>query len=448
MALALILAAACETVSGSQGTGAGGAQIHYTPAADTIHGSGGTLKTFVAPTDPGAGGFVFSISGEVNAITGYPFPPFDPSQTWMVDGYNWRIDEYIVVVDHIVLWSDPNKSPSDQSQHGPQVAHVDGPFVVDLHKGGPLVGKAGGGEEALALAALSNQNDNGGAGFDPTTTYGFGFSTVAASYDAINVNLTSDEQADFDAMVKGGYSVYYSGTVTWAGDQSGPSGFAGVCQQTCGASGASDGGTAGDAGGSCPDAYDFTKLPSTMRFQLGFSTPTNYVNCVNYTLSAQENQTVRGVQSSNSQSEVEQITLHMDHPFWESFEEGTPVHWDPIAAQYIGVANPVAHTEDMRGVPFNPFTDGEGRVIPWRDCEPTLYTTPGNGAMSFSTLSVPQDPHGSCTGAPGQDFTQDRCPAIRDYYDFMRYTQSTQGHLNSQGLCYIDRRFPAPPGGS
>jgi hypothetical protein len=86
--------------------------------------------------------------------------------------------------------------------------------------------------------------------------------------------------------------------------------------------------------------------------------------------------------------------------------------------------------------------------MPWRDCEPSLYTTPGNGAMAFSTLSVPQDPHGSCTGAPGQDFTQDQCPAIRDYYDFMRYTQSTQGHLNSQGLCYIDRRFPAPAGGS
>ena len=38
--------------------------------------------------------------------------------------------------------------------------------------------------------------------------------------------------------------------------------------------------------------------------------------------------------------------------------------------------------------------------------------------------------------------------AIRDYYDYIRYTQSTQGHLNSQGLCFIDRQFPSPPGGS
>jgi hypothetical protein len=185
-----------------------------------------------------------------------------------------------------------------------------------------------------------------------------------------------------------------------------------------------------------------------MTFQLGFSTPTNYVNCVNYTLSEQENQTVRGVQVSTSQSEIEQLTVHMDHPFWESFEEDTPVHWDQIAAQFIGVANPIAHTEDMIGVPFNPFTDKNGNVMPWHDCEPTLYTPPGDGAMSFSTLSVPQNPQGVCTGTVGQDFTLDNCKYIRDYYDFMRYTQSTQGHLNSQGLCYIDRQYPAPAGGS
>jgi hypothetical protein len=185
-----------------------------------------------------------------------------------------------------------------------------------------------------------------------------------------------------------------------------------------------------------------------MTFELGFSTPTNYVNCVNYTLSQQENATIRGVQASPSQSEIEQVTVHMDHPFWESFQEDTPVHWDPIAAQYIGVTNPIARTEDMKGVPFNPFFDKNGNTSPWRDCEPSLYTPPTNGAMSFSTLSVPQNPHGTCTGAVGQDFSKDDCPAIRDYYDFMRYTQSTQGHLNSQGLCYIDRQFPAPAGGS
>ena len=71
------------------------------------------------------------------------------------------------------------------------------------------------------------------------------------------------------------------------------------------------------------------------------------------------------------------------------------------------------------------------------------YSPPGNGAMSFSTLSVPIRPRtGTCTGTIGQDYTTANCPAIRDYYDFIRYTQSTQGHLNSQGLCFIDRQYP------
>ncbi len=428
-----------------------GAAIYYTPPAAAIpDGNGHTLKKFTAPIDPGAGGFVFTVSGEVNAITGYPYPPFDPSATWMVDGWNWQIKKYIVVVDRIVLWADPNKSPTDQSQHGAQVAHVDGPFVVDLHKGGPLVGVGGAGEQALAIAALASQNDNGGAPFDPTIQYGFGFSTVQAPGDgsAINVNLDSTEAADYQLMVKNGYSVYYEGTATWAGDSTGGSaGFAACTQTSTNAGSAQDAGA--DGGSSATSSgYDFTLLPRTMAFQLGFSTPTNYVNCVNYTLSSEENATIRGVQASTSESELEQITVHMDHPFWESFAEDTPVHWDQIAAQYIGVESPVAHTEDMKGVPFDPFTDRLGNVMPWRNCEPTYYTPPGNGAMAFSTLTVPQDPSGTCTGTTPADSSTSRCPAIRDYYDFMRYTQSTQGHLNSQGLCYIDRQFPAPAGGS
>jgi hypothetical protein len=133
----------------------------------------------------------------------------------------------------------------------------------------------------------------------------------------------------------------------------------------------------------------------------------------------------------------------MDHPFWESFAEDTPVHWDQIAGQYVGVTPPAdggvieAHLEDFHGVPFDPFTDHTGTPIPWRNCSGSYYTDPGNGAMYFTTLSVPVCPGKSSPSV-----------CISDYYDFIRYTQSTQGHLNSQGLCFIDRQFPAPPGGS
>jgi hypothetical protein len=471
--LAMLAAVACSNSGTGNGSSSTNNQLSYNPGAPAIQdGNGHALKTFAPPGDTGPDTFVFSISGEVNAISGYPYPPYDPSQTWMVDGWNWKIEKYIVVVDHITLWTNPNESASDQSQHGPQVAQVNGPFVVDLHKGGPLDGKGGGGEQAIAIASLANQNSNGGAAFDASQTYGFGFSTVQAPGDgsAINVNLTADEQADYQYMVKGGYSVYYYGTATWAGNQSGQAGF-GVCstdpnadytsgQQTCasassasGEDGGADGGSddAGSSGGTCPSNYNFAQLPQTMTFQLGFATPTNYVNCVNYSVSEQVGMDVRGVQTSPSEVTIEQLTVHMDHPFWESFEEDTPVHWDQIAAQYIGQNDVVAHTEDFKGVPFNPFKDKNGAVMPWHFCESSSnYTPPGNGAMSFSTLNVPQDPTGQspCTGTIGEDFSKDNCPDIRDYYDFIRYTQSTQGHLNSQGLCYIDRQYPAPGGSS
>jgi hypothetical protein len=479
IALGLVLSAACSS-SGPSPTGSTNTLLSYTPPADPISdGNGHTLRTFVPPGDTGPNTFVISISGEANAITGYPYPPYDlATATYMVDGWSWKIDKYIVVVDHITLWRDPNASSSDQSQHGPQVAHVDGPFVVDLHKGGPLDGKGGAGEQALAIAALANQNDNGGAPFDVSTMYAFGFSTVVAPSDgsAINVNLTKDEEADYQYMVQHGASVYYHGTATWNGTQSGGHMGFGICSsdpqadyndmaQTCatgstggggmgdggmGDGGMGDGGGGGDggsSGGACPRIYDFSELPQTMEFQLAFPTPTNYVNCVNYSLSEQVGHDVRGVQTSPSASEIEQITVHMDHPFWESFQENTPVHWDQVAAQYIGQTRPVAHLDDLKGVAFNPFKDNNGVLMPWHWCE-TAYMPPSNGAMSFDTLSVPQDPMGTCTGTVGKDYTRANCKAIRDYYDFMKYTQSTQGHLNSQGLCFIDRQYPAPGGGS
>jgi hypothetical protein len=183
-----------------------------------------------------------------------------------------------------------------------------------------------------------------------------------------------------------------------------------------------------------------------MNFRFAFSTPTNYVNCQNYTMQGMGiggETNPRGIQVSQSGSVFAQVTVHMDHPFWESFAEDTPVHWDQIATQYVGVS-PAAdasfiesHIDDFHGVPFQGFTDHHDTPIPWRNCSGPNYTPPGNGAMFFTTLSVPVCPGGTNPAV-----------CIRDYYDYIRYTQSTQGHLNSQGLCYIDRQFPSPPGGS
>jgi hypothetical protein len=98
---------------------------------------------------------------------------------------------------------------------------------------------------------------------------------------------------------------------------------------------------------------------------------------------------------------------------------------------------PEVHTEDLKGVSFLAFTDKTGTPLPWRNCAGSNYTPPGNGQMNFDPLMVAVDPHQT-----------DPSKALRDYYDFIRYTQATQGHLNSQGLCYIDRQYPSPGGGS
>jgi hypothetical protein len=423
---------------------------------------GGALRPFHVggPSDPGPGAIYVTISGESNALTGYPFPPNDYSlDTYMYDGWQFEIEAYIVVVDKITLWSDPNQSSTNQGLHGPAVAELTGPFVVDLHKGGALVGQGGYPEQATALGVIANQNLNGNASFDPTLTYGFGFSTIpagpvagytgeVAGYDAYNVNLTPDEADDYAYMVAHGASVYYRGHAVWQG-QSSQYG----CTETNAGNGASarlvvtDGGLDGGSPTYEDGGYDFTKLPQHgMSFRFAFSTPTNYVNCQNYTAVGAPlpgEASPRGIQVSSAGSAVAQVTIHMDHPFWESFAEDTPVHWDDIAAQYVGVAGAAdggvveSHIDDFRGVGFQPFTDHAGTPLPWRNCSGPFYTPPGNGAMFFSTLSIPVCPGGS-----------DPAVCIRDYYDYIRYTQSTQGHLNSQGLCFIDRQFPAPAGGS
>ncbi len=229
--------------------------------APAITGAGFTTKPFAPPCDPGSGGILFSASGEVLALRGFKFPPNDPvNDTYMIDGWDFVLTEYISVFDHITLWDNPNAVPMDQSKHGAVVAHVDGPWVADLHKGGPLAGKGGAGEQATPITAIAKM-DNGHA-FDPATTYAFGFSTVAASASgAYNVNLDASEAADYAYMVQNGHSVLYVGTATWAGGTGNP---LGPCTQTNAGLGAAPGPTDGgdDGGSDGASAYDYSKMPA------------------------------------------------------------------------------------------------------------------------------------------------------------------------------------------
>ena len=352
-----------------------------------------------------------SASGEVLALNGYPFPPVNPGDTAFVDGWAMHFDRLLVTVDRVVLAGDPDTSPTDQSLTGAVVAEQDGPWAFDLHLGGPLQGKGGNGEEAVAFTSFTGQNRRGNAPLDQTQRYAFGFDVVAANANAINVNLTPDDMTDYMDMVANGFTVLYVGTATWQGGS------------TCTTSG---------------DPAEFSALPTAVNFRLGFQSPTTYVNCQNpdndpaQAFPGEEHE--RGLQVLADRSIVAQVTIHTDHPFWESTVHDTPAHFDPIAARMTGLdgGTPLTTLADQVGVDFLQFHDAQGNPLPWRSCLAS-YTIPGSGTMGFDPHGVSVAPH----GPPSQ--------GLRDYRDFMTYDQSTQGHLNADGLCFVKRNYASPP---
>ena len=72
--------------------------------------------------------------------------------------------------------------------------------------------------------------------------------------------------------------------------------------------------------------------------------------------------------------------------------------------------------------------------MPWRSCvDVATYAPPGSGAMTFDTLTIPVSPGG------------DPAQVIRDFRDYVLYNHSTFGHLNADGLSFVDRQYPSPP---
>lgn len=404
LALASTVAAGIAAC-GSSSSGSGGNQTCYPPAS----GLGSGLVTFTPPCDPGAGGILLTASGEVLALGGYAFPPATPSSVAFVDGWEVKFTKVIVTFDHVTLASNPDLSPSDQSRTGPTVAQVNGPWAVDLHKGGPLPGKGGSGEQAVPIAAIPNQNLNGNAAFDPAQRYAFSFDVVPATASAQNVNLDASDVLDYQDMIANGYTVLFVGTATFKGTSC--TAFA-------------------------PPSYDFTTLPRVVNFRFGFKTPTSYVNMQNpdntgTPFAGEEFQ--RGIAVKGNTSTIAQATFHTDHVFWESFVHDSPLHFDQVAAQYVGATGtPTALLADLAAVNFQAFTDKLGNALPWRTCIGTGYAPPGPGQMTFNSLGIPYNPAASAS------------QALRGYADFMSYDQSTFGHLNADGLAYVRRNYPSP----
>jgi hypothetical protein len=354
----------------------------------------------------------FSASGEVLALGGYAYPPPSGGVAF-VDGWEVRFTKFLTTIDKITLSTNPDTSATNQSLVGTKVAELDGPWAIDLHQGGPLPGKGGAGEQAFPIALLDNQNLNGNQSFDPTVRYAFGFDLVPATASAKFLQLQSNDP-DYQDMIANGYVVLYIGTATWRGN-----GVGSACTTT-------------------NNTFDFTKLPQVVNFRLGFKTPTTYINCQNpdndpaQPLGSEAHE--RGVQVQANKTVIAQVTVHTDHPFWESFVHDSPAHFDQLAALATRDANGNFNLtmQQTVGVDYTAFKFGS-LALPWRACAPG-YTTPNqNPQMGFDSLTIPHNPAGN------------PATSMRDYFDYMYYNQSTQGHLNSDGLCFVQRHYPSPP---
>ena len=387
-----------------------GGTSNPTPDSPTGGGpdGGGMLRPFTAPADPGALGILVTVSGETLANSGYDFPPADPGNVYFVDGWEIRYDRVLVTFDHINLAENPDKSPADQSQIGTVVAQNDGPWAVDLHKGGSLPDKEDNPNAAAPITAFTGKNAGGQSGaFDATVRYAFSFEGVPAAANAFNVNLDADGVNDYQEMISKGYTALFVGTATFKGTS---------CVTT--------------------GTYDFTTLPTPVKFRLGFIAPAKYINAQNpdndpaEPFAGEEHQ--RGVQVQANAKIISQVTFHLDHAFWESFVHDSPAHFDMFASQYVGVTSPTAKMEDFVGKPLTPVKDKNGVTLPWRFCPPAVNPGKTSG-LTFDTLGIPVN----ATGDPST--------SIRDLYDYTIYNHSTWGHLNADGLSAVKRQYPSPP---
>lgn len=364
-----------------------------------------------------------TISGEGAALTGFAFPPSSANDLAFVDGWDVKFDCILVTVDEISLSNAPDTNPSDQSQTGAAAATAKGPWAVDMSKPGAvtnirpktktwsltetgdtlpsLLGKDPHAQSLTRFDAL-----DGNRSFDPTLRYAFGFDIVTATNAAKRTNLDTPGDADYAEMVAKGMSVLYVGTASFKGVD---------CKQS-------------DASSASP--YDFKKLPTTVKFRLGFKTPTHYRNCQNTDLRGRPfdgEEAQRGVQVSSSTTA--QITLHVDHPFWNTVDhDAAELYFDQMAA----AASPdgTLVLDDLASLDLTSFKDRSGAAIPWRSCIAEKPVKPGT--RKFDSGSVPVDPNGAAS------------TALRSYEDYVTYQQSTQGHLNADGLCAVERQFASP----
>lgn len=350
-----------------------------------------------------------TVSGEEGATNGTAFPPaLGGNEPYFLDGWEIKYQHVLVSIGNVTVSEAPDTNPNDQSVTGITVAEAVGPWAVDLAQEGALEAKEQNGT-AIELTRINKQNKKPGSpDFDATTKYAFGYSLLAATEGAQNINLDAQAQEAYRLMTQRGWSVWLQGTATWKGTQSSP-----ACRST-------------------QSTYDFGRLPKTVHFSFGFKAPVNFKNCINPDLQPANS---RGIQTATNAQVIAQITFHLDHPFWESLAEDAPLRFDAIAARKSvpsGMGPALAEmTEADLSFDFQAPQDAQQQPIPWRSCGPVETGERSGGTVYYDPLQVPANPAGGAQG-------------LSNLYEYMNYNLSTFGHLNNDGLCFPDRQFPSP----
>jgi hypothetical protein len=427
------LVVASAPAAGCSGDRSGSSKTSTPPGdAGGARACTGPLRSFSAPDahSLGAGQLLLTASGESLAQTGYNFPD-TPANGVFADGWEVRFSHFIATLDRVVVSANPDKVPTDQSQTDGPVAEVDGPWVLDLARPTPgdIPGKESG-ATATPFGVLTGQNlvDGNPKFATDGTKYAIGFSSVAASACAIDVNLDEDGQRLYGEMVAKGCTVLYTGTATFKADPA-----------------------------ACTEDPGYLP-PHVVGFSFCFRSPTDYVDCDNQETKGNPfgaEPYPRGIVFPTNRYVTGEVTMHTDHPFWESTVHDQPAHFDAFAARVAlpldggetgtpsgdagGDAGvPTVTLEDVAGVDYLGVTDKYGNPLRWRSCvkdETGRQYGFGSGPMLFDAHGVPKAPAGPDRTADG----------LRDYYDFTTYNQSTQGHWNgSDGLCFVKRNYPSP----
>ncbi len=386
-----------------------------TPPAGTKLSAPAITFTMTSPNKPQSVEVTFS--GETLGINGLPFQPVNDGDPYFVDGWNMAIDEDIVVVGNVRLNTMPT---TDQTWYdmGAQVAHKTGPFVFDAHQASGFVGKDG--EEPASPMFVWDKADDGSS-FDPSQRYAFSYDTVAAQYPAWNLNLTAQGEADYDQMVQNGWNKFLRGTATYVGTgtYNNPSDPNAAAAQT-----------------------HFAALPAVVHFTLGWNDATQNLNCVNADLGDEADLGNRGIVIFPDSAAIAQITMHVDHVFWDKLkQEGAALRFDPIAAFAPQDTSTTAfslnafHSQHL----LTTFADG----TPLPDRAP-FQPNPSPNAEGVTTDDAQPNPLQVTMNLNGVT-APDGAAFPDDLVQFMAFSSQSQMHLNAQGLCYIKGQNPADP---